>query len=134
MDDITEPIITTTTAAPSSFPSNDYNFYASNISKVWSIINVQTKCDIVSLDNSVEEEFYKGILSGQPFYKSIIIHSFVKCNQLCPLYILINAPRSLTRIKSVFVSLYRIITDQANHTGSKKRNDFYSPMWTNMNY
>ncbi|MFM7979161.1 MAG: hypothetical protein ACKPKO_07570, partial [Candidatus Fonsibacter sp.] len=49
-----------------------YKLYAYNSSKsLWSLVNVQAKCDIVSLDNSVEEEFYKCTLSGKPFINQL---------------------------------------------------------------
>jgi hypothetical protein len=35
-------------------------------SNSWSILNVQAKCDLVTIDNSFEESFYKSISEGKP--------------------------------------------------------------------
>ena len=58
VDDPLEPIIYGG-VAPS--PETAHVFYDNNSSNQWSILNVQAKCDLVTLDNSYEEDFFKKV-------------------------------------------------------------------------
>jgi len=80
-------------------------FYTDVASVSWSILNVQAKCDLVTLDNSFEESFYKSISEGKPLninYNTLIsqIQTITGNSNLN-----VNVSRSITRLKSVFVSL-----------------------------
>ena len=106
----------------------------------WSILNVQAKCDLVTLDNSFEESFYKSISEGKPLninYNTLIsqIQTITGNSNLN-----VNVSRSITRLKSVFVSLSKSIPNVAaahgaflrtiiSHPATKEWNSFYSPMF-----
>ena len=99
----------------------------------WSLLNVQAKCDLVTLDNSFEESFYKPISEDKPLninYNTLIS----QMQTITGNYNLnVNVSRSLTRLKSVFVSLSKSYTGASatalrrttiTHPGSKEWNDF----------
>ncbi len=64
VDDPLDPIIYTGVARPAGNLGN--SFYTDVTSNSWSLLNVQAKCDLVTLDNSFEESFYKSISEGKP--------------------------------------------------------------------
>jgi hypothetical protein len=116
-------------------------FYTDVASVSWSILNVQAKCDLVTLDNSFEESFYKSISEGKPLninYNTLIsqIQTITGNSNLN-----VNVSRSITRLKSVFVSLSKSVPNVAaapdaffsrtiiSHPATKEWNSFYSPMF-----
>ena len=136
VDDPLEPIIhggDSTTASA---------FITTNSSDIWSILNVQAKCDLVTLDNSYEEDFFKSLSEGTPLYinYNTLISQIQTISGNSNLNV--NVSRSLTRLKSVFVSLIKNLTSDADagaggsldrrnkdHVGSKVWNEFFSPMY-----
>ncbi|MFM7982141.1 MAG: hypothetical protein ACKPKO_22765, partial [Candidatus Fonsibacter sp.] len=63
VDNATDPIIYPG-VYPDPIPANSF---APNVtSNTWSILNVQAKCDLITLDNSFEEEFIKSLSEGKP--------------------------------------------------------------------
>ena len=63
VDDPLEPIIF---GGELPSPADPHVFYNNDSSNQWSILNVQAKCDLVTLDNSYEEDFYKSLSEGTP--------------------------------------------------------------------
>jgi hypothetical protein len=61
-----DPIIFTDVAEPGANPVANAFFYTNVTSNLWSILNVQAKCDLVTLDYPFEESFYKSISEGKP--------------------------------------------------------------------
>jgi hypothetical protein len=105
-----------------------------NTSVTWQIINVMAKCDVCTLDNALDNSYAEHLLSG----KSLPINYNTYISQMQSLLsgtvgqksVRLNITRSLSRLKSVFVTLQRQIPFVSKEfIGRKKWNDFYSPMW-----
>ena len=70
------------------------------------IDDVQIKCDLVTLDSQLENEYSGHLLSG----KSLPIHfsTFTSSSQvITSIDTHVNVSRSLTRLESVYVSLFK---------------------------
>jgi hypothetical protein len=115
-------------------PANVNDFAQSNSSNNWLISQVQIKCDLVTLDNGLENEYVSHLLSGKSLpinYDTYIsqMQTIADYNYSC------NITRSLTRLKSIFVNFDGEGTgelggDYLPLTGSEFRkafNDFYHP-------
>lgn len=90
-------------------------------SPAFTLSDVQLKADLVTLDNSLDNEYSSHLLEG----KTLPIHfsTFTTASQvLTNLNSTVNVSRALTRLKGVYVSLS---TDNA---GAKEVNNFYHPM------
>jgi hypothetical protein len=99
-------------------------FLASNTSADWSIENVQLKCDICNLDNSLQNNYDAHLLSGKSL--PINFNTYITQSQaISGTDIGISLNRAITRLKSIFVTF-----DKSTHTHStvKEFNDFYHPM------
>ena len=117
-------------------------FFTEATSNLWSIVNVQAKCDLVTLDSSFEEDFYRSLSEGKPL--NIGYNTFINQTQTITgmSNLNVNVSRSLTRLKSVFVSLSKALTGTSATTltrtvdrypGSKEWNEFFSPMFREYN-
>jgi hypothetical protein len=107
-------------------------FNLANTSNSWKIQNVQMKCDIVTLDNALDNSYAELLLSGKslPISYNTYISQFqsILSGTVGQQKVRINVARSLSRLKSVFISF-----DKANTSASavyKDFNSFYSPMMT----
>ena len=113
-------------------------FTTANTSITWVIQNVQMKCDIVTLDNALDNSYAELLLSGKSLpisystyisqYQSILNGTNSFGATVGQQKVRLNVARSLSRLKSVFVSF-----DKANTVPSavyKDFNSFYSPMMT----
>lgn len=107
-------------------------FDSTNTSDSWNIQNVQIKADICTLDNTVQNDFTELLLSG----KSLNINYCTYISQFQSILsgsgtgqqkVRINIARSLSRLKSIFVTLEKA---QAGSAVYKDFNNFYSPMYT----
>ena len=110
-------------------------FNIANTSNSWKIQNVQMKCDIVTLDNALDNSYAELLLSGKslPISYNTYISQFqsILSGTVGQQKVRINVARSLSRLKSVFISF-----DKANTVASavyKDFNSFYSPMMTASN-
>lgn len=90
---------------------------------VWDITDIQCKCDLLTLDNSLENEYASHLLSGKtlPINFSTWNHTNQTTNSESDFSIHIN--RALTRLKSVFITLHKSDSDFY-----KECNTFYHPM------
>jgi hypothetical protein len=110
----------------------DEDFTKENTSMLWQIQNVQAKVDICILDNALDNSYTEHILAG----KSLPINYNTYVSQIQSTLsgtngqkkVRLNITRSLTRLKSVFITLDKGIYGEANYIGRKHWNDFYSPM------
>ena len=87
------------------------------------IDDVQIKCDLVTLDSQLENEYSGHLLSG----KSLPIHfsTFTSSSQvITSIDTHVNVSRSLTRLKSVYVSLFK----PSGAPSYKEVNYFWHPM------
>ena len=86
---------------------NQYSDSArADMSQLWSIEDVQLKCDMITLDNQLDNSYAEHLLSG----KSIPISytSYTTSQQVCSGDATnVNISRSLTRLKSIFVTVYK---------------------------
>ena len=105
-------------------------FTDENTSLLWSILNVQAKCGLITLDSSLQESYVKLLEEGKKLaitYNTFILQFQTIAGQKD---FSIDITRSLTRLKSVFVKFRKDYTVgyRANAVGSKSWNDFVSPM------
>ena len=106
-------------------------FTDENTSLLWSILNVQAKRGLITLDSSLQESYVKLLEEGKKLaitYNTFILQFQTIAGQKD---FSIGITRSLTRLKSVFVTFRKDYTVgyRANAVGSKSWNDFVSPMW-----
>ena len=102
-------------------------FSVENTSNDWSLSNVQVKCDILILDNELENGYTQLLMSGKPLslnYSTYIQQYQTILNQQ---KVRLNVARSLSRLKSVFVSFNN--NNLPNSPVYKSFNSFYSPMF-----
>ena len=115
VNDATDVIIT---------PDVDVVFTAASTSADWQIENVQLKCDICNLDNSLQNNYDAHLLSGKSL--PINFNTYITQSQaISGTDIGISLNRAITRLKSIFVTF-----DKGTHThhAIKEFNDFYHPM------
>ena len=112
-------------------------FTAANTSLLWQIQNVQVKCDLCTLDNALDNSYAEHLLSGKALpvnyntYVSQIQSTQGSSNNgviIGQKDIRHNVTRSLSRLKSVFVSFDHAVPSEDAYVGRKEWNDFYSPM------
>ena len=100
---------------------------ADNTSISWSIQNVEVKCDLVTLDNALDNSYADHLLSG----KSLPINYQTFSSQMQTILNMqkpnVNVTRALTRLKTVFVTLDKTI-ESFERPGAKPWNTFWSPM------
>ena len=97
-------------------------------SEDFTISNVQLKCDLIDLDNTLDNEYTQYLLNG----KKLPIHftALTSASQvITAIQSNVNVSRSLTRLKSVFVSLYMSDAPGGTQSASNKEvNYFWHPM------
>ena len=114
VDDPLDPIVSN---------MNYVGFTSINASTTWSILNVQAKCDLVTLDSGLNESYSKVLEEG----KKITLN----CSAFISQYQTVtdqtdfatNITRSLTRLKYVFVSLWK------NYAAAPRNNLVASKIW-----
>jgi len=97
-----------------------------DISKVWEITDVQIKCDVLQLDNNLNDEYVKYLLGGKAL--AINYNTYVSQMQtIAGQQNSVNITRSLSRLKSIFISHY-MGWGQPESVVHKEFNTFYHPM------
>ena len=132
VSDYDTPIISKFSTEPSDGINDENFFLASNTSKLWLIQNVQAKCDVVPLDNALDNSFAEHLLSGE----ALPINYNTYISQIQNLLsgtngqqkVRLNVTRALSRLKSAFITLDKAIINESLMIGRKSWNDFYSPM------
>jgi hypothetical protein len=107
-------------------------FTAANTTKLYHIEQCQIKCDIVSLDNSLDNSYVNHLLGGNTLklvYDTYIssIQSIVSSDSTN-----VNVSRSLTSLRSIFISLDKNLAEGRLTWYNKTWNNFYSPMAGNL--
>ena len=140
VNDFTDPVVV---ATPPAFGVIDLEaFTPQNSSTEWLISQVQIKCDLVTLDSGLENEYTAHLLKGGNLpinYDTYIsqMQTIADYNYSC------NITRSLTRLKSVFVNFDGDATGEIGPAGPltlplsgaefrKSFNDFYHPSGDNI--
>ena len=97
-----------------------------SISIDWHIEEVAIKCDVIQLDNNLNDEYVKYLLSG----KALAIKNTTYVSQMQTVtgqLNSVNITRSLSRLKSIFVSMVGpVLTPET--LVHKEFNTFYHPM------
>ena len=92
----------------------------------WTISDVQLKCDVVTLDNALDNSYAAHLLAGKSLpinYSTYISQSQVTTQSTFS----INIARAATRLKSIFMSMTG--TPAGTHgTKLKEFNNFWHPM------
>ena len=123
VNDNTEPVVSYLAGSGSNA------FSASNTSTSWALQNVQIKCDVVTLDNQLDNSYQQHLLDGHKLpinYQTYVsqmqsILSGTNGQQKVRL----NVTRALSRLKNVFITLNNdYATDNIKY---KTWNSFYSP-------
>ena len=94
----------------------------------WSISDIQCKMDLLTLGSSLQNEYASNLLSGKSL--PINFSSFNHTNQSThgDKDFSAHIHRALTRLKSVFITLYREGAASTMHPCTRKQcNDFYHP-------
>ena len=102
-----------------------------NTSTDWEISDVSVKTDIVTLDNNLQNNYDSHLLSGKSLpinYNTYIVQSQVVAGK----DVSVNMSRAISRLKSVFVALYRAPTTAKPE--DKEWLNFYHPMSTSVLY
>ena len=136
VNNVNDPVIYSDDATSTSAA----DFTHSNSSNEWMISQVQLKCDLVTLDNGLENEYAAHLVSG----KSLPLNYDTYISQMQTISDFTyscNITRSLTRLKSVFVNfdgqgLGETVPGSLASSGAEMRkdfNDFYHPSgdWQN---
>jgi hypothetical protein len=102
-------------------------FSAATTSTSWKIQNCQIKCDIVSLDNALDNSYVNHLLGGNTL--KIVYDTYISSIQTitsedCQ----VNVSRSLTSLRSVFMSLEKTFTEGRIKWYNKSWNNFWSTM------
>ena len=102
-------------------------FTAANTSTSWCLQNCLIKCDILSLDNALDNSYVNHLLGGNTL--KIVYDTYISSLQtLTGPDTQINVSRSLTSLRSVFVSLDKTNTEGRIRWCNKSWNTFYSTM------
>ena len=128
--DNTEPIVSATTVGQDNFDVS--NAATGNTSMLWQIQNVQVKCDVVTLDNQLDNSYAEHLLSGKALpinYQTYVSQkqSILSGNNGSQ-KVRLNVTRALTRLKNVFITLDKPAAGQNYAPKFKEWNSFYSPM------
>ena len=92
----------------------------------WLISDVQCKCDLLTLDNGLENSYAAHVLEG----KSLPINysTYVSQSQVVPdMNINVHISRAVTRLKSIFMSMYGPNPTAATAANLKEFNNFWHP-------
>jgi hypothetical protein len=93
----------------------------------WKLESCQLKCDICTLDNALDNNYVAHLLGGKKL--NIVYNTFISNIQtVLSEDTQINVSRSLSRLRSVFLSLERDFKDDRLRWYNKQWNSFYSPM------
>jgi hypothetical protein len=127
VNDKDDPIVT---------PGVNAVFTAAKTSNDWQIENVQLKCDIVTLDNSLQNNYDSHLLSGKSL--PINFNTYITQSQaITGQDVSVNVSRAISRLKSIFVSFYKtqtkdsggtIVPDAISDVTHKEWLNFYHPM------
>ena len=126
VNDILDPIIWPNELNEDSVGDTPTGFFTQrNCSGNWQIHDVQAKCDLCTLDNSLENEYAKHLLEGKslPIQYDTYVQQF---QTVASSDFVTNISRSFTRLKSVFVSMTGVMNYPET---TKSWNMFYNPAW-----
>jgi len=116
--DIDDPVIS---------PGASANFTIANTTNAWILENCMVKADVCTLDNALDNSYVSHLLSGKSI--NLVYNTFISSLQtIVSADTQINVSRSLSKMKSVFVSLDKDFAGARAKFYNKKFNNFWSPM------
>ncbi len=117
--DVSEPIINAAYAGTA--------FTDANTSYIWKLENCMMKVDLCTLDNALDNNYVTHLLAGKSL--NIVYNTFISNIQtILSGDTQINVSRSLSKLKSVFITLERDFVGARATWHNKQWNNFYSPM------
>ena len=136
VSDSNEPIVVPQGAGETQTDKNGYYFQAGNTSVLWEINNVIIRAEVITLDNTVDNNVTKHLLEGQSL-KLIVpqYHTLTQTFNAGGGEINMNIVKLASKLSTAFITLYR-----AKKTGTrygqflphnyvhKRFNYFYNPM------
>ena len=122
------PIITDFTPVVNPLPDDGIEYFTfANTSVDWRIQNCQVKCDLLSLDNSLDNSYVNHLLGGNTL--KIVYDTYVSSIQtITSADTQVNVSRSLTSLRSIFMSLDKTFSEGRVKWCNKSWNTFYSTM------
>jgi hypothetical protein len=121
--DMDDPVITNIFGLPTQIGQDLANSTSAN----WKLESCQLKADICTLDNALDNNYVAHLLGGKQL--NMVYNTFISNIQtILTEDTQINISRSLTRLRSVFLSLERDLTGERARWYTKNWNSFYSPM------
>jgi hypothetical protein len=116
--DTTEPIVSAPLVG---------QFTIANTSYTWKLENCMMKVDLCTLDNALDNNYVTHLLAGKSL--NIVYNTFISNIQtILSGDTQINVSRSLSKLKSVFITLDKDFVGQRLTYYNKTWNNFYSPM------
>jgi hypothetical protein len=104
-------------------------FTSANTSLSWRLENFMIKVDMCTLDNALDNSYVSHVMSGKTL--NIVYNTFISSLQtVLSNDAQINVSRSLTKLKSIFLTLDRNFEDERLTFYNKQFNSFWSPMAT----
>ena len=142
VSDGTEPVVVPQGNGTTQTDKNGYYFQDGNTSTSWEINNVIIRADVITLDNTVDNNITKHLLEGQSL-KLIVpqYHTITQTFNTGGGEISMNIVKSASKLTNAFITLYRtprggkIYSNYLVDTYVYKRwNYFYNPMiWGQIN-
>ena len=105
--------------------ASDALLSALSYSQQWNITDTQCKCDLLTLDNSLDNEYASHLLSGKSLPINFATWSHTNQSTGNDKNFSANIHRALSRLKSIFITL-----NSADTESHKTVNNFYHPMAT----
>ena len=106
-------------------PGVNSEFTTGNTTNDWQLENVQLKCDICNLDNSLQNNYDSHLLSGKSL--PINFNTYITQSQaITGQDVGVSLNRAITRLKSIFVTFYQ--TNDTEKPTHKEFCDFNHPM------
>jgi hypothetical protein len=122
--DMDDPIISSGEGIPNAGVKTAFE---ATISQKWKLQGCQLKADMITLDNQLDNSYVNHLLNRRPL--NLVYNTFISNIQtITSPDTLINVSRSLSRLKSVFLSLERNLAGQRIKWWTKNWNTYYSPM------
>ena len=111
---------------PIVLPASAAAFTAENTSGKWKLENCMVKTDLCTLDNALDNSYTSHMLSGKSI--NIVFDTFISTLQtVVSAETQINVSRSLSKMKSIFVSLDKNFTGDRAIYYNKQYNNFWHP-------
>ena len=102
-------------------------FTATNTSEKWKLENCMVKVDICSLDNALDNSYVSHLMSGKTM--NVVFNTFISSLQtIVSADTQINVSRSLSKMKSIFLSLDKDFALTRKNHYNKRFNNFWSPL------